>query len=47
MSLPSGVLTSADKYRMLGDGAVSLALGGGTSSQVRLFTSDGTSRTVS
>lgn len=47
MSLPSGVLTSADKYRMLGDGAVSLAVGGGTSSQVRLFTSDGTSRTVS
>lgn len=47
MSLPSGVLTSADKYRMLGDGAVSLAVGGGTSSQVRLFTSDGTSRAVS
>lgn len=47
MPLPSGVLTSADKYRMLGDGAVSLAVGGGTSSQVRLFTSDGTSRTVS
>ncbi|WVP99842.1 K5 lyase [Escherichia phage UE-S5a] len=47
MSLPSGVLTSADKYRMLGDGAVSLAVGGGTSSQVRLFTSDGTSRKVS
>ena len=47
MSLPSGVLTSADKYRMLGDGAVSLAVGGGTSSQVRLFTSDGTYRTVS
>lgn len=47
MSLPSGVLTSADKYRMLGDGAVSLAIGGGTSSQVRLFTSDGTSRAVS
>lgn len=47
MSLPSGVLTSADKYRMLGDGAVSLAVGGGTASQVRLFTSDGTSRTVS
>lgn len=47
MSPPSGVLTSADKYRMLGDGAVSLAVGGGTSSQVRLFTSDGTSRTVS
>lgn len=47
MSLPSGVLTSADKYRMLGDGAVSLAVGGGASSQVRLFTSDGTSRGVS
>lgn len=47
MSLPSGVLTSADKYRMLGDGAVSLAVGGGASSQVRLFTSDGTYRTVS
>lgn len=47
MSLPSGVLTSADKYRMLGDGAVSLAVGGGTSSQVRLFTSDGTYRSVS
>lgn len=47
MSLPSGVLTSADKYRMLGDGDVSLAVGGGTSSQVRLFTSDGTYRAVS
>ncbi len=47
MSLPSGVLTSADKYRMLGDGAVSLAVGGGASSQVRLFTSDGIYRTVS
>lgn len=47
MSLPPGVLTSADKYRMLGDGDVSLAVGGGTSSQVRLFTSNGTYRTVS
>ncbi len=47
MSLPSGVLTSADKYRMLADGAVSLAVGGGTSSQVRLFTSDGTYRNIS
>lgn len=43
---PLGTLTSADKYRMFGDGAVSLAVGGGDSSQVRLFTSDGTSRTV-
>lgn len=47
MSLPSGVLTSADTYRMLADGAVSLAVGGGTSSQVRLFTSDGTYRNIS
>ncbi len=47
MSLPPGVLTSADKYRMLGDGAVSLAVGGGTSSQVRLFTYDGIYRTIS
>lgn len=47
MSLPSGVLTSADKYRMLADGSVSLAVGGGTSSQVRLFTSDGTYRNIS
>lgn len=46
MSIPLGVLTSADKYRMLGDKDVSLAVGGGTSSQVRLFTSDGNSRTV-
>lgn len=47
LTVPSGVLTSADKYRMLADGAVSLAVGGGTSSQVRLFTSDGTYRNIS
>ncbi|HGT7382615.1 TPA: tail fiber domain-containing protein [Escherichia coli] len=38
---------TADKFRLISDGATSLAIGGGTTSQIKLLTSDGTSRTIS
>lgn len=47
LTLPGGVLLSGDVFRFLSTGGPSLALGGGTSAQFKLFLSDGTSRTLS
>ena len=45
--IPAGALVTADRFRFMCDGVVSMALGGGTSAQYKLFTSDGTTRTIS
>lgn len=45
--IPAGALVTADRFRFMCDGAVSMAVGGGTSAQLKLFNSDGTTRTIS
>ncbi len=46
-NLANLALVSADKFRMLADGDVSLAVGGGLISQLKLFNSDNTKGTIS
>ncbi|HAO7504646.1 TPA: phage tail protein [Escherichia coli] len=46
-NLANQTLVSADKFRMLAEGDVSLAVGGGISSQLKLFNSDNTKGTMS
>ncbi|WP_327059517.1 tail fiber domain-containing protein [Leclercia sp. LSNIH1] len=45
--VPAGVFVTADRFRFMCDGAVSMAVGGGTTAQLKLFNSDGTTRTIS
>lgn len=45
--IPAGVFVTADRFRFMCDGAVSMAVGGGTTAQLKLFSSDGTTRTIS
>lgn len=47
VTIPSRVFVTADRFRFICDGAVSMAVGGGTTSQLKLFNSDGTARTLS
>ena len=47
MVIPGGVLLSGDRFRMLSDTGASLVVGGATTAQLKLFTADGTSRTLS
>lgn len=47
MVIPGGVLFSGDRFRMLSDTGASLVVGGATTAQLKLFTADGTFRTLS
>lgn len=47
MVIPGGVLFSGDRFRMLSDTGASLVVGGATTAQLKLFTADGTYRTLS
>lgn len=46
MTIPTGVMFSGDRFRFLDTGNPGLVVGGGTTAQLKLFTADGTYRTV-